>query len=318
MAVTITPLQLAYELRLGDGVTPLVEPLASTVGQRLGAASAMVLEYTPDAPDYAVNEAVIRASAYLQDNDGARNRRFTDVLAFSGALSILSSFRVHRALSLEDVAAAISNGTGLDVDAVLALISGWAHVGNTDQIPADKLGNAGGMGASPLLVATVDVTNAQIKNLDTAYVELIPAVASNEYIKVDQIWFHKFGTDAPTIVSSAPKPNAESLDHYTNYILAMMVTNTAAALPLGADHGDYIWVVGGDLQDGGDLLRSEPYVDGSGVGGHAFAEGTPLVLGLVARPANYSEAAWDEFIATVNDVSLRITIFYSVHSRPVV
>ena len=318
MPVTITPLQLAYELRLGDGVTPLVEPLASTVGQRLGAASAMVLEYTPDAPDYAVNEAVIRASAYLQDNDGARNRRFTDVLAFSGALSILSSFRVHRALSLEDVAAAISNGTGLDVNAVLALISDWALVGNTDQIPADKLGNAGGMGASPLLAVTVDVTNAQIKNLDTAYIELIPAVANNEYIKVDQIWFHKFGTDAPTITSSNPEPNAASIAHYTIYILAMLITNTAATLPLGGDRTDYIWVYGGDLSDGGQLLRIEPYVDGSGVGGHGFAEGTALVLGLVASPRRYSAAAWDEFIASVNDVSLRITIFYSVHSRPVV
>ena len=174
------------------------------------------------------------------------------------------------------------------------------------------------MGGSPLLVATVDITNAQIKNLDTAYIELLPAPAASEYLKIDQMWFHKFGSDAPTITSSNPTPNAESLDHYTNYILAMMVTNPAAALPLGEDHGDYIWVVGGDLQDGGNLLRPEPYVDGSGVGGHAFAEGTPLVLGLVASPRRYSAAAWDEFIGTVNDVSYANLIFYSVHSRPMV
>ena len=186
-----------------------------------------------------------------------------------------------------------------------------AGVPSTIRIPK------GGAGAgTDILTAVVDVTNAQIKNLDTDYIELIPAVASNEYIKVDQMWFHKFGSDAPTITSSNPTPNAESLDHYTNYIVSMMVTNTAAALPLGEDHGDYIWVVGGDLQDGGHLLRPEPYVDGAGVGGHAFAEGTPLVMGLVASPRRYSAAAWDEFIASVNDVSMRISIFYSVHSRP--
>ena len=191
-----------------------------------------------------------------------------------------------------------------------------------DITPADlrsvltDLNDSKAQAAGAILTAVVDVTNAQIKNLDTDYIELIPAVASNEYIKVDQMWFHKFGTDAPTITSSNPEPNAASIAHYTIYILAMLITNTAATLPLGGDRTDYIWVYGGDLSDGGQLLRIEPYVDGSGVGGHGFAEGTALVLGLVASPRRYSAAAWDEFIASVNDVSMRISIFYSVHSRP--
>ena len=322
MAVTLTDIELSQAIGVQVDDTPLESPLAGIVGRLLGVGTAIVTEYLPDTTgadyEHLHNEGVIRIGGWLYRNDPSRNRSFADVLERSGALSLLSPFRVQRALAIDGAVTAISNATGIDPDAVLALISDWAHVGNTDQIPADKLGNAGGMGGSPLLVATVDITNAQIKNLDTAYIELLPAPAASEYLKIDQMWFHKFGADAPTITSSSPTPNAASLNHYTNYIIAMLITNPAATLPLGGDRTDYIWVYGSDLQQGGELLRAQPYLDGASVGGHGFSEGTALVLGLVASPARYSAAAWDEFIGTVNDVSMRISVFYSIHSRPAV
>ena len=64
------------------------------MGSLLGAATAMVEEYAGAAPAVVQNEAVIRIAGYLHDNDPARNRRFSDVLALSGAVSILAMFRV--------------------------------------------------------------------------------------------------------------------------------------------------------------------------------------------------------------------------------
>ena len=127
MAVTLTVDDLALALRLSDGVTALDAPTAAIVGRLLGASSAMVMEYAEAAPDIVHDEAAIRASGWLFDNDGARNRRFSDVLAFSGAQSILSMFRISRALSLdgETGAAAVvgGGGDGLNAAQVNALIA---------------------------------------------------------------------------------------------------------------------------------------------------------------------------------------------------
>ena len=338
MAVTTGELSIA--LRLTADGTGLSVAQTAILARLLGVGSSHVDLLIPQAPDEIKSECVIRLASYLYEAPVGRRDSYSNAWVNSGAGALAARWHQQAASGSADS----PTSAGVDADAVLALISMWAHEGNDDQIPASKLQLAGGAaqdqvardaaaaaqaeitahesmhpsGAPALLVATVDVTNAQIKNLDTDYIELLPAPAASEYIKVDQIWFHKFGADAPTITSSSPVPNAASLNHYTNYILAMLITNPAATFPLGGDRTDYIWVNGSDLQQGGELLRAQPYLDGSSVGGHGFAEGTALVLGLVASPARYSAAAWDEFIASVNDVSMRISVFYSVHSRPVV
>ena len=343
MAVSVA--DLAVGLRLSADGVGLPTAQENILTRLLGVAEAHVTLLAAGAPEAVQDEAIIRMAGYLYDTPSAGRRdSYANSFVNSGAGALLT-FWTPRAFA--NSTGTIAGGlipAGVDDAAVLALIEAWAHVGNTDQIPANRLQNAGGAaqddvarqaaataqaeitahesmhpsGAPALLVATVDVTNAQIKNLDTNYIELLAAPAASEYIKVDQIWFHKFGADAPTITSSSPTPNAASLNHYTNYILAMLITNPAATLPLGGDRTDYIWVYGSDLQQGGELLRAQPYLDGASVGGHGFAEGTALVLGLVASPARYSAAAWDEFIASANDVIMRISVFYSVHSRPVV
>ena len=286
MALTVT--DLAAALRLGDGTTAPEEPVNALLTRLLGVGQAFIDLLADGAPLPIQEEALIRFCGYLYDSPtAARRDGYSNAWRNSGAGALVARWVVRRIVDSDGVTP--SGGT-----------------------------TPGGGVASPLLVATVDVTNAQIKNLDTAYIELLSAPSVSEYIKVDQIWFHKFGADAPTITSSSPTPNAASLNHYTNYIIAMLITNPAATLPLGGDRTDYIWVYGSDLQQGGELLRAQPYLDGASVGGHGFSEGTALVLGLVASPARYSAAAWDEFIASVNDVSMRISVFYSIHSRPAV
>ena len=102
MAVTITALELAAALRIGDGTTALIEPQASILNRLLGAATAMIGEYVPDLDNPDVeNEAVVRVAGYLYDSSPVGNRRFADVLALSGAQGILAPFRVQRALALD-------------------------------------------------------------------------------------------------------------------------------------------------------------------------------------------------------------------------
>ena len=97
MAVTLTADQLASAIRI---TLPLNTTLAARVESLLGAATAMVQEYAGEAPSAVQNEAVIRVCGYMHDNDPARNRRFSDVLALSGAASILAMFRVQRAIAI--------------------------------------------------------------------------------------------------------------------------------------------------------------------------------------------------------------------------
>ena len=51
MSVTITAIQLAAALRIGDGVTALVEPQAGVLNRILASATALVESYAPNAPE---------------------------------------------------------------------------------------------------------------------------------------------------------------------------------------------------------------------------------------------------------------------------
>ena len=102
MAVDITAVQLAANLRIGDGVTALVEPQASIIGRILAAATEMVTNYAPDAPDTVKTEGVVRLAGYLYDAVPGNSNRMSNPLADSGAMAILARFRVVRALPLTD------------------------------------------------------------------------------------------------------------------------------------------------------------------------------------------------------------------------
>ena len=101
MAVTITAIQLAAALRIGDGVTALVEPQAGVLNRILASATALVESYAPNAPEAIQNEAVIRAGGYLYDSPPGGGLRFANPLGDSGAQALLARFRIVRAMAIE-------------------------------------------------------------------------------------------------------------------------------------------------------------------------------------------------------------------------
>ena len=100
MAVTITALDLAVELRASDGGAALVEPLASVFSRLLGAAMALVETYAALAPEAVQNEAAIRLAAWLYDH--VPGRTFADAMGASGARSLLYPYRSRRVGILTD------------------------------------------------------------------------------------------------------------------------------------------------------------------------------------------------------------------------
>ena len=101
MAVTLTAVQLAAALRIGDGVTPLEEPQAGVIDRILASATALVESYAPDAPEAIQNEAVIRVGGFLYDSPPGASMRFANPLGDSGAQALLARFRIVRATPIE-------------------------------------------------------------------------------------------------------------------------------------------------------------------------------------------------------------------------
>ena len=103
MAVTLTAQQLAYRMRLiADTTAVLEEPQLGVVNAVLSAASALVLEYAPGAPDAIHNEAATRLAGFLYDSPPGSSTRFQNAMQQSGATALLTAYRVRRATALED------------------------------------------------------------------------------------------------------------------------------------------------------------------------------------------------------------------------
>ncbi|MYC99169.1 MAG: hypothetical protein F4X13_07860 [Gammaproteobacteria bacterium] len=98
MAVTRTLVQLAGDLRLGDGTTAPTGAHAVVLGRIDATARALVLAYAPNAPDAIHNEAYVRLAGWLYDADptGA-NPGGRSPLRASGAAAILGPYKVRRA-----------------------------------------------------------------------------------------------------------------------------------------------------------------------------------------------------------------------------
>ena len=144
MAVTLSIIELLDAIRVGHSDAEMAQ------GSRLrDYASLAVIKQAPNAPDVVHDEAVIVLAGYLFDKaSGAAGAGFANAGLNSGAWSILADYRDHRAGNTNGVDAAAPAG-GVD----LSSVSAWAHLGNLDEIPADKLGNAEG-GAGSQIVDT--------------------------------------------------------------------------------------------------------------------------------------------------------------------
>ena len=101
MSVTLTAIQLAAAMRIGDGVAALEEPQASVLNRILASAIALVESYAPNAPESIQNESVIRVGGYLYDSPPGASMRFANPLADSGAQALLARFRIVRATAIE-------------------------------------------------------------------------------------------------------------------------------------------------------------------------------------------------------------------------
>ena len=101
MAVRLTVLQLATAMRIGDGTTALPDQQMEVLTRLLAVATEQVEHYAPNAPEQTQNEAAIRVASFLYDSPPAASINYTDVLADSGAQSLLRTYRTPRARSLE-------------------------------------------------------------------------------------------------------------------------------------------------------------------------------------------------------------------------
>ena len=97
MPVTITRAQLAVELRLAPtSTTTLTVDESFTVDRLLGATTAQVELYAPDAPDDVLNECVVRLAGWMHDSPPGRAH--ADGMGLSGAKALLAPY--HQRLSV--------------------------------------------------------------------------------------------------------------------------------------------------------------------------------------------------------------------------
>ena len=97
--MALTPTALAAAMRLGDGVTAPVEPVAGILTRLLAVATAHLEAVAPDAPAAISDEAKIRFCAYLYDAPtAASGAGFAAAWRNSGAMALVSRWVVRRAI----------------------------------------------------------------------------------------------------------------------------------------------------------------------------------------------------------------------------
>ena len=310
MPVTTTATEMVARVRGGSGAATATE-----VAELLGYATAQIEQYLGDAyattPDAVLNEAARRIVGYSFDRPAAaRYTSYAAVLRFSGAGEALVPYRVHRAGSTAngDRGNGDGGGGGIDADAVNTLID--------DAITAldipGLIASAVAAGGSPPQTLTVPITTAQLKTLDTDYVELIPTPGIGQFVQVLQVWIHKMGDDDP--LETGTDNAVAGINNYGEYAMLFVADDTPAK-PWGYWTGNYesVWV-----SNFADLLRlPDSSITAGVIGGHGLGENQPLVLGFTPGlngTRYYTAAAFDEFMGPVNDAILTVFLRYAVHS----
>ena len=102
MAVTITVAQVAADRLIGDGVTDPPEPTLGTLTRLMGAATAIVDDFAPAAPEEISNVSVSLIVGYLYDAPISEGARYANALANSGAQLLLSRWQSRRVAIVGD------------------------------------------------------------------------------------------------------------------------------------------------------------------------------------------------------------------------
>ena len=184
--MAVTTADLAVALRLSADGTGIPMAQESILARLMGVAEAHIMLLAPDAPEAIQDEATIRLAAYLYDVPNAGRRdSFSNSYVNSGAAALLT-YWTPRAFA--DSTGSTPGGTsgGLSVEQVEELIQ-------TALAAFDP-----GTGAV-VQTATVAISNASLKNLDTTYIEVLPAPGIGQYLEVMQFWIHKSGSDLPPV-----------------------------------------------------------------------------------------------------------------------
>ena len=98
MAVTRTLVELAADLRLGDGTTEPTGPQGIVLNRIAATAREMVEHLAPNAPEAVQNEAYVRLAGWLYDADPSGSTPGgPSALRSSGAAAILAPYKLRRA-----------------------------------------------------------------------------------------------------------------------------------------------------------------------------------------------------------------------------
>ena len=167
-------------------------------------------------------------------------------------------------------------------------------------------------GQSPILTATISIMTAQLKTLDTDYVELLPAPGLGQFLQIRQVWIHKLGSDVP--LETGVEAATVNLHRYGEYALLIVADDTPPK-PWNYSTGNYesVWV----SNFGRLLRRPDSDIVAGALGGHGLGENQPLVFGFtpgLPGVRNYTPEAYDEWLGPVNDAILTIFLRYETHS----
>lgn len=168
----------------------------------------------------------------------------------------------------------------------------------------------------PVQEVTVNITNAQIKELDQTYVELIPAPGAGKYIELLSVTFTTAGDDQATKTEVAGQVDPEDIASWGwNILLYETAAGKVASKPLyRTDPPEYTWVDGHRLS----TFYGSPSTAKWTKGGQVLQENAALMYGVIfnlgsrTSPPSWSAAAYDQFIATCNDNTISMTLRYVI------
>ena len=169
---------------------------------------------------------------------------------------------------------------------------------------------------------TVDVTNAQLKAIDQAPVELIPAPGAGRAIEIMSVSRTPSGSDRPDVSDTQSQGTPDpAVISGLGYLLYGYVTDDSLALP-------YVYTPATNNSDGMDVVTNGHFTGTLyaedqkffEIVGHQFLqenEAFVLAFGMNAARSSYqyfySEAEFDNLMTPANDNTLEVVVQYLIH-----
>ena len=177
---------------------------------------------------------------------------------------------------------------------------------------------------TPAQTASVTITNAQLKTLDTDPIEIIPAPGAGRVIEVMRMAVEASGSDMPTSTDteSTGIPDSQTINGRGRLAIGFVDGTARTMTPYGwlspdtkggFDNAAPTWALR-------EVFTGSDFSDRFSIGGQTFYDDTALMLEFVISALSqssidraYTEAVWDEWWATANDNTLTIEVEYVIH-----